>query len=663
MTVLSKPESTELVKQFSSDLHDVRIPSEYTAIGDGAFREADLKGIWIPGSVKTIGEYAFYYSDLQTDGYNIKPVKFLEDGLISIGRDAFHGTKIRYIDLPDTLEIIGSGAFKQTEVIEITLSSSLREIGDNAFENTFLANIEIPDNVESIGEWAFSGSNLVSVDLGDGLKEIKDHAFSGNVRTSRNRLTGGIKELKLSRSLTSIGRRAFASSNINISLSLPAKLETLGVEAFSNNNIQNVFIPSNLKIIPEGAFKNNKRLSRLDISEGVERIEDYAFYQTYLPYGGNRYPNPIAARLEIPDSVTYIGEYAFAETTLKEISINEKTTFSGTSFDEDVNIVYRTIPSAPTSLYFTDIDFKENTPIGTSVLTLNTEDSNISDQHVYRLVGGEGSADNQFFGIDGNKLIVNKPLDYETKSEYEIRIRTMDPDEGLGFTKTFVLKLEDIEEISTNNQNEEMKIDTNQIKEEIEVIKSPINLSASNSTITRNESNDLKSDPDNNSTKKISVIELKEVVEFSGNRITNKIVGTQKKDKIIGTSSSEIISGGLGKNKLTGGKGSDGFMFENTNEFGKKKADKITDFNKDEGDAIILDRETFSLGKKIKLKIIEGKKKLKKSSKSGKDFVYEESKGQLYFNENGREKGWGEGGLFALLEESPILNATDFVIL
>ena len=36
-----------------------------------------------------------------------------------------------------------------------------------------------------------------------------------------------------------------------------------------------------------------------------------------------------------------------------------------------------------------------------------------------------------------------------------------------------------------------------------------------------------------------------------------------------------------------------------------------------------------------------------KAAKSKSDFVYNEAKGLLYFNENGRQEGWGNGGLFA----------------
>ena len=53
---------------------------------------------------------------------------------------------------------------------------------------------------------------------------------------------------------------------------------------------------------------------------------------------------------------------------------------------------------------------------------------------------------------------------------------------------------------------------------------------------------------------------------------------------------------------------------------------------------------------------------MKKASKTNNPFVYDEKKGFLYFNENGKEKGWGDGGLFVKLQGAPELAQSDFTI-
>ena len=140
------------------------------------------------------------------------------------------------------------------------------------------------------------------------------------------------------------------------------------------------------------------------------------------------------------------------------------------------------------------------------------------------------------------------------------------------------------------------------------------------------------------------------------------IAGTNSKDKITGSSVGEVLKGGKGKDVLEGGGGPDGFLFQNSDGFGKKEADKIKDFDVEEGDSILVDKDVFGLGKNVKLKSVEGKKATKKASKSNKEFVYDEKKGNLYYNENGKEKGWGDGGLFVKLIGAPDLVGSDFTI-
>ena len=76
----------------------------------------------------------------------------------------------------------------------------------------------------------------------------------------------------------------------------------------------------------------------------------------------------------------------------------------------------------------------------------------------------------------------------------------------------------------------------------------------------------------------------------------------------------------------------------------------------------MLDNDIFVLARRLKSNPTEAKTKVKKAAKSKSDFVYDEKKGLLYFNENGKDKGWGDGGLFAKLQGAPELGAEDFTI-
>ena len=82
--------------------------------------------------------------------------------------------------------------------------------------------------------------------------------------------------------------------------------------------------------------------------------------------------------------------------------------------------------------------------------------------------------------------------------------------------------------------------------------------------------------------------------------------------------------------------------------------DSAIDILKIDTDSYGIDRSaTFASGKNMKTV----KKKL---DKQGFDFLYDQKKGNLYFNENGAEKGFGDGGIVAILQGSPELTDENF---
>ena len=158
----------------------------------------------------------------------------------------------------------------------------------------------------------------------------------------------------------------------------------------------------------------------------------------------------------------------------------------------------------------------------------------------------------------------------------------------------------------------------------------------------------------------VSSFKLKKPFKMDEEIVGTCIVGTKGKDKILGSDFSEMLIGGSGRNIFEGGASADGFIFDNKSDFGSKSIDKINDFNASEGDKILLDKEAFGFSKKMKFKTVSNKKGLMKSALTGKDLIYFQDKGLLYFNENGKDDGWGDGGKFVKLIGTPDLNANDF---
>ena len=82
----------------------------------------------------------------------------------------------------------------------------------------------------------------------------------------------------------------------------------------------------------------------------------------------------------------------------------------------------------------------------------------------------------------------------------------------------------------------------------------------------------------------------------------------------------------------------------------KNSADKITKFNPTT-DTQEIDADSFGVDNSATFAAARNKKAVKKKlAKQEFDFLYDEKKGGLYFNENGADKGFGNGGIIAILK-------------
>ncbi len=108
-------------------------------------------------------------------------------------------------------------------------------------------------------------------------------------------------------------------------------------------------------------------------------------------------------------------------------SIRVRSTDSGALTVEKVfTITILNVNEAPTALTLSNQTVAENKPIGTVVGTLGTDDEDVPESFNYALVSGVGSADNNMFAISGDKLVTNASFDFETRTTYNVRVRTTD---------------------------------------------------------------------------------------------------------------------------------------------------------------------------------------------------------------------------------------------
>ncbi|NES67481.1 MAG: hypothetical protein F6K24_20695 [Okeania sp. SIO2D1] len=91
----------------------------------------------------------------------------------------------------------------------------------------------------------------------------------------------------------------------------------------------------------------------------------------------------------------------------------------------------------PTDLALSNNTIDENEPGNSVVGTFSTTDFE-DNTFTYQLVSGDGDTDNSAFTIDGDQLKIKESPDYETQSNYSIRVATTDSVGG-NFQKVFTI--------------------------------------------------------------------------------------------------------------------------------------------------------------------------------------------------------------------------------
>lgn len=139
------------------------------------------------------------------------------------------------------------------------------------------------------------------------------------------------------------------------------------------------------------------------------------------------------------------------------------------------------------------------------------------------------------------------------------------------------------------------------------------------------------------------------------------LFGDEGNDGLLGNEGDDILVGGEGDDVLTGSAGSDLFLFDANTPFNALGIDRITDFNQDE-DSIGLIRAVFTaLGEDL-VDSFETVTDDDAAATNNALITYNTINGKLFYNSNGAIDGFGAGGQFADLVNSPTLSAENFVL-
>lgn len=281
-----------IVKNGVTNINKLRVSEDYDRATDQDldYKNYKLEEVEIADSVTESGKVVFCYCT------KLKKIKFSANAT-SLSYENIPAC-IESVTLPKKIEVIDSGTFMYCEKLRnIKLPSSVDTIFAHAFEGcTNLKEINLPKKLELLDSSAFSDcKSLKKVDLPKKIKKIGANPFSGCDKLSKITLDKSNKRYKV------VGNTLFDKSLKRIVLYIP------------NNKKTTYTVPSNVKEIGKDAFKGNKNLKTVKMSDSVTSVGTCAFAKTTK-----------LRNVKLSNKITFWGDKAFNKSNIYNVKSNWK---------------------------------------------------------------------------------------------------------------------------------------------------------------------------------------------------------------------------------------------------------------------------------------------------------------------------------------------------
>ena len=99
----------------------------------------------------------------------------------------------------------------------------------------------------------------------------------------------------------------------------------------------------------------------------------------------------------------------------------------------------------------------------------------------------------------------------------------------------------------------------------------------------------------------------------------------------------------------------DAFAIESKNKYNNRTADVIINFSAEDGDQLELDLNDLGINR-VRFKVVNSKGDQKKHGSRRSNLIYNERSNKLFVDLNGKESGFGGGGLLAKFDDGTELN-------
>ncbi len=328
---------------FGSKIKTLHIPASVTTLGNHAFLNcSDLESITVDSQNKHYDSRENCNAIIKKAGLTIgQLVVGCKNSTITstvgfIGENAFYGSDLKSIDIPNTVTFIGYGAFRNCKSLtNATLPNTITSISSEMFHGcSSLTHVNIPNSVTSIGIYAFNGcTSLTNIDIPSTVTTIGMYAFA-NCKE--------LTSITLPSTIDNIDERTFANCCNLTTITIPNTVTTIGIDAFNGcTGLTSIEIPNSVTTIGNGAFTACRNLINITLPNSLAAISKRMFSHCSA-----------LTSIDIPSTVTYIGEGAFkACSSLIDVIIPDSDpTIDAWAFCDCSSLESVTIPSSVTEV-------------------------------------------------------------------------------------------------------------------------------------------------------------------------------------------------------------------------------------------------------------------------------------------------------------------------
>jgi len=260
-----------------TSLSSVKLHETLSEIGERSFEGTAIKTIEFGKNVNSIGKDAFLGNKVLESIVVVeknKEYSAVDGVLYNKGGNSliiYPVAKKGAFTLPQGVEEIREGAFKNATLtdLEIPQDSALNTIRNNAFEGSMITSISLPEAVTVINAETFKNAkNLKTVEIGSAVTNIGKSAFEG---------AKSLTEISLPDALRDISTAAFKNTGL-VTANIGNGVIRLGSQAFANNtSLKEVILGENLEKLGTGAFMNCTALSKINLPARVNDFDVTVF--------------------------------------------------------------------------------------------------------------------------------------------------------------------------------------------------------------------------------------------------------------------------------------------------------------------------------------------------------------------------------------------------